>query len=122
LGWLQPRFHLRGPAMVQAEELERSGLRDTVNVASDFLHALRGDDGGEVGRRQFAEEAAIPAGWCLARTRNPIQGQLLRVLLVWSRAACGVMPRSAMLFSAGCCGAAAARVNSACGCTSPRAL
>jgi len=75
LGWLQPRFHLRGPAMVQAEELEHSGLRDTVSVTSDFLQALQRDNGGEGGRQRLAEEA-IPAGWHVARARNPVQGAL----------------------------------------------
>lgn len=72
LGWLQPRFHLRGPAMLLAEELEETALRDTVNVTSCFLHALQrnlssGDDSGEGEERSRAEEE-VPAGWEVAQT------------------------------------------------------
>ena len=41
LGWLQPRFHLRGPAMHVAEELEQTAIRNSVHVPCCFLHALQ---------------------------------------------------------------------------------
>jgi len=41
LGWLQPRFHLRGPAMHVAEELEETALLGTVHVPCCFLRALQ---------------------------------------------------------------------------------
>lgn len=39
LGWLQPRFHLRGPAVLMAEMLEQTAEVDCVNVSTCFLHA-----------------------------------------------------------------------------------
>lgn len=41
LGWLQPRFHLRGPAMHVAEELEQTAIRNSVHVPCCFLRALQ---------------------------------------------------------------------------------
>ena len=43
MGWLQPRFHLRGPAMQLAELAERSAEVDSVNVPCCVLRAMHGD-------------------------------------------------------------------------------
>ena len=51
LGWLQPRFHLRGPAVQMAELLEQSAEIDSVNVLTCFLHL------------NLEKDMEVPAGW-----------------------------------------------------------
>jgi class 3 adenylate cyclase len=86
MGWLQPRFHLRGPAMQMAERTESTADTDSIHVSSCFLDALSAPGGGREGGGEGGEEEScgdgagagaprgdertsrVPAGWRVVKT------------------------------------------------------
>ena len=93
MGWLQPRFHLRGPAMQMAESNERTAVTDSINVSSCFLDALCAPGGGRGGAGGSGEEksceggagagapgqdegaSSVPAGWRVVKTLSHFGGR-----------------------------------------------
>ena len=76
MGWLQPRFHLRGPAMELAELAERSAAVDSANVPCCVLRAMHGDspaDAPRVGTQPPVRRRMVDSG--LARPDIARQAQ-----------------------------------------------
>jgi len=93
MGWLQPRFHLHGPAMQMAERTESTADTDSIHVSSCFLDALSAPGGGRGGGGEGGEEEScgggagagapgrdesasrVPAGWRVVRTLSHLRGK-----------------------------------------------
>jgi class 3 adenylate cyclase len=93
MGWLQPRFHLRGPAMQIAEKNESTAVKGSIHVSSCFLDALSAPGGGRGGGGGSGEEEScgggagagapgrdegasrFPAGWRVVKTLSHFGGR-----------------------------------------------
>jgi class 3 adenylate cyclase len=93
MGWLQPRFHLRGPAMQMAERFEITADTDSIHVSSCFLDALSAPEGGGGGGGGIGGEescgggagagapgrdegaSSVPAGWRVVKTLSHLGGR-----------------------------------------------